>query len=144
MKMSQLKNKQNGEKNCCIQHHTASGMRGGIAGAVEERDAPGAASRRGSPLPGGWPGHIPAPAPALGAGRRLLGHVKSLRRLPLRRRQSAAAHCNSSAGAEPPAHRAPPHAAADTGRWRAAVRACCSSFSWGSSAVSARVPVPRG
>lgn len=39
---------------------------------------------------------------------------------------------NSSAGAEPPAHRAPPHAAAAAGRWRAAVSACCSSLTWGS------------
>lgn len=54
MKMSQLKNKQineqNEEKSCWIQHNRAAGMRGGIAGAVEERDAPGTAARRGSPL----------------------------------------------------------------------------------------------
>lgn len=54
MKMSQLKNKQtneqNGEKGCWIQHNTAPGMRGGIAGAVEERDARGTAARHGSSL----------------------------------------------------------------------------------------------
>lgn len=84
-------------------------MRGGIAGAAEERDALGTAARRGSPLRAGGragcQGTSPsqAPAPALRAERRLLGHVKSLGRLRLRRRQSAAGRCKSSAGAEPPA-----------------------------------------
>lgn len=42
--MSQLKskqiNEQNGEESCRIRHRAAPGMRGGIAGAAEERDAP--------------------------------------------------------------------------------------------------------
>ncbi|XP_032941207.1 junctional adhesion molecule B isoform X1 [Catharus ustulatus] len=60
-------NEQNGEESCWIQHGTAPGMRGGIAGAVEERDAPGS---------------LPAAAPRSWAGGRAArAHPRVQRRL---------------------------------------------------------------
>lgn len=50
LKKNEQINYQNGEKSCWIQQNTAPRMRGGIAGVVKEKDAPGTAARRGSPL----------------------------------------------------------------------------------------------
>uniref|UniRef100_U3KBY5 Junctional adhesion molecule 2 n=1 Tax=Ficedula albicollis TaxID=59894 RepID=U3KBY5_FICAL len=104
--MSRLKNKQideqSGGESRWIRHKTAPGTRGALRGRRRRGMLRNLCALRGGRAARAHPLRSER------AGSRLLGHVKSLGRLRAPRRRSTSAQRGSSAGAEPPARRAPP------------------------------------